>query len=615
MPTDTTTQSVKQPVMVASRARREVDGVAVAEEPATAFAYLRVSSAGQVNKGTDPEGYSIPGQREAVQAKARSLGVAEPMEYVEYGVSGRTTHRPALQQMLADLKELRPTYVIIYDLSRLARNRLDDASLLLKIEASGAKLVSVLENIDSTPAGRLTHGVLAAVNEFRSAGDAEKVMMGLRRKHATGGTVGKAPIGYLNTILRVDGREIRTVEVDPERAPLVKFAFEAYATGIYSLGAIRDLLDEAGLRTPTTPKRPARALVRSAVARMLKDDYYRGIVTFEGAKNTGTHDPLISDGLFEQVQLVLRAHRLSGERTQKHEHYLKGSLYCSCGGRLVFSRIRGHGGIYHYFDCPARRARGTDCRGRYMPVAAIEALVERYYREHELLTSTERADVRRAVQSFAGIKLEIAQQENDRAQLRLAQLKNEQQRLLQLHYRGLVDEDVLAAEQARIEHERAQARKWAEASAHDAKEIHEALEEALTVLRHARSAYDKASPTARRILNQALFTRIHVIDEDITGVEHAPWLAAAKAVAANPGIGRAYAAAQAVEGPRKDLGPEFLQGLGSNIVKMVRMRGLEPPQSYLHTDLNRARLPVPPHPQAGAEVSVSPACGGAWGLW
>ena len=592
MPPDTTTQLVKQPVMVASRARREVDGVAAAEESATAFAYLRVSSAGQVNKGTDPEGYSIPGQREAVQAKARSLGVAEPMEYVEYGVSGRTTHRPALQQMLADLKELRPTYVIIYDLSRLARNRLDDASLLLKIEASGAKLVSVLENIDSTPAGRLTHGVLAAVNEFRSAGDAEKVMMGLRRKHATGGTVGKAPIGYLNTILRVDGREIRTVEVDAERAPLVKFAFEAYASGNYTISALTDLLEEAGLQTPTTAKRPARALVRSAVHRMLRDDYYRGIVTFEGAKNRGTHEPLISDDLFEAVQAALSAHALSGDRTQKHDHYLKGSVFCPCGRRLIFNRVQGHGGIYYYFDCHGRRTKSTVCTNRYMQVAKVEAAVERYYREHELLTSVERDEVRRAVQSFAGIKLEVAQRENGRAQLRLAQLKSEQQRLLQLHYRGLVDEEVLAAEQARIEHERAQARKWAEASAHDAKEIHEALDEALAVLKHAHSAYAKARPTARRILNQALFARIDLINDDVAGVEQTPWVVAAKAVATAAATGPvgAHTAAEAVEGGHNNLGPESLRGLGCNKSNLVRLNGLEPSRGNLPTRPSTLRV-------------------------
>src|SRR5947209_5093895 len=33
----------------------------------------------------------------------------------------------------------------------------------------------------------------------------------------------------------------------------------------------------------------------------------------------------------------------------------------------------------------------------------------------------------------------------------------------------------------------------------------------------------------------------------------------------------------------------------------MRMRGLEPPRTYIHTDLNRARLPIPPHPRALVE--------------
>jgi hypothetical protein len=34
---------------------------------------------------------------------------------------------------------------------------------------------------------------------------------------------------------------------------------------------------------------------------------------------------------------------------------------------------------------------------------------------------------------------------------------------------------------------------------------------------------------------------------------------------------------------------------------VMRMRGLEPPRAEAHTDLNRARLPIPPHPR-GATV-------------
>jgi hypothetical protein len=32
---------------------------------------------------------------------------------------------------------------------------------------------------------------------------------------------------------------------------------------------------------------------------------------------------------------------------------------------------------------------------------------------------------------------------------------------------------------------------------------------------------------------------------------------------------------------------------------LMRMRGLEPPRGCPHTDLNRARLPIPPHPRGG----------------
>ena|GEM_PF-6158771 len=38
------------------------------------------------------------------------------------------------------------------------------------------------------------------------------------------------------------------------------------------------------------------------------------------------------------------------------------------------------------------------------------------------------------------------------------------------------------------------------------------------------------------------------------------------------------------------------RGLSPDI--LMRMRGLEPPRTCIHTDLNRARLPIPPHPQA-----------------
>ncbi len=62
-------------------------------------------------------------------------------------------------------------------------------------------------------------------------------------------------------------------------------------------------------------------------------------------------------------------------------------------------------------------------------------------------------------------------------------------------------------------------------------------------------------------------------------------------VAWRVGAGRVDAGGAALDG-------ETQPPSGSEWSSKMRMRGLEPPPSYLDTDLNRARLPIPPHPQA-----------------
>ena len=72
-------------------------------------------------------------------------------------------------------------------------------------------------------------------------------MKGLVQNASTGGTPMRAPIGYRNTLHRDDlGCEVRDVKIDDERAPLVKWAFTAYAPGNYSLAQIRAELAKRG---------------------------------------------------------------------------------------------------------------------------------------------------------------------------------------------------------------------------------------------------------------------------------------------------------------------------------------------------------------------------------
>ncbi|MGH2911952.1 MAG: recombinase family protein [Solirubrobacteraceae bacterium] len=541
--------------------------------------YLRVSSDGQVNKAHNPEGYSLPAQREGCERHAAGLGAEVIAEFVEAGYSGTNLRRPALQKMLAELPTLKPTYVIFYDLSRVARDDFDALWLLREIEGHGCKLESTLERTDNTPAGRLLYTIMAGVNAFRSRGDAEKVKLGMARKHADGGTMGRAPIGYMNTTERIEGREVRVIKSDPERAPLVKLGFDAFATGNYSLTSLCEMLDEAGLRTPQTPKTAPAPLSRANVHRMLTNDYYIGVVTWDGVKNpNGRHAAIIDEATFKKIGEVLEAHRLSGERNRKHTHYLKGTIYCgSCGRRLVFSQVRGRGGLYEYFGCLSRPGRGQHCAGRHMQTEDVERAVEHYYRTIHL-TRPQREAVRQEVERYAGELAKNAKKESARHAERLRELQRQQQKLLHLHYAGSVDEDVLAAEQDRIKRERAEAHKWANAAVQDFREIKDALKEALALLTDTDIRYEQATPHTRRLLNQALFKALLVLDGEVSEAEPTPWVAAIRALAlpaARPAQ-LAHNAAQTSRGRRRNDHDPLSGAVGLHKTNLVRRAGLEP---------------------------------------
>jgi DNA invertase Pin-like site-specific DNA recombinase len=133
----------------------------------------------------------------------------------------------------------------------------------MTIRASGAQLVSVTENIDETPSGMLLHGIMSSIAEFYSLNLSSEIKKGTGKKAERGAYPGCAPIGYLNRQDLSGGNELRWIEIDPERAPLIRWAFEAYATGDYTLSQLTEALGEQGLRTRATPKRASKPLAQA----------------------------------------------------------------------------------------------------------------------------------------------------------------------------------------------------------------------------------------------------------------------------------------------------------------------------------------------------------------
>jgi site-specific DNA recombinase len=342
-----------------------------------ALAYLRVSDPKQVKREFDPEGISLPQQRRSVRYKADELDAQIIEEFLEPGKSGKTVDkRPEFQRLLATIKERGDIdYVIVDSLSRANRNRYDDAIMMMMLRQAGVTVVSATENIDDTPAGQLLHGILAAVNEFRSNSDGRDVSRKMEQKARIGGTPGRAKIGYLNVTEKFEGRDVATVIVDDQRGPLVKLGFELMATGEYTLDTLHEVLVDAGLCALPRGDAPLQPICRSQVGRMLRDRYYIGYVTFKGVEYVGRHPHLVSDELFQRVQEVLDLHSGAGVRQRTHHHYLKGALRCHrCGCRVIYTVAKQ---TYPYFFCRGRQ-QGI-CDLPYLPVDAVEQAVLDHY--------------------------------------------------------------------------------------------------------------------------------------------------------------------------------------------------------------------------------------------
>ncbi|HYM55811.1 MAG TPA: zinc ribbon domain-containing protein, partial [Solirubrobacteraceae bacterium] len=308
--------------------------------------------------------------------------------------------------------------------------------------------------------------------------------------------------------------------------------------------------------------------------------YYVGVVVYQGRRVTGRHKALVEWDTFDRVQALLSARSVAADRPHKHQHYLRGTLYCAqCGGRLLYSKHRGNGGVYEYFCCIGRSSRkqGGRCDSRHYAVHEVEQAIAEHYRTVHVprtVRDTIWADVRRD----AGERTAVVAKEIERHQRKIKTLTDNQARLVQLSYQGLVTDEVLASEQQRLEAEKLQAQRLLEAAELQARDIETALDGALAKTSTPRATYLASTPLERRLLNQTFFTRI-LVGEDgtIDSAELTPVYSALSAW--KPSLGRPRHL-QAIPSPTNGAesanpDPAF-RDQGSHKTSLVETVGIEP---------------------------------------
>lgn len=154
----------------------------------TTIAYYRVSTQDQ----------SVAMQRRDIQLACEAKGIRlDHQEYIDHGISGARASRPALDQLLLDIKQRQIGTVMVWSLSRLGRSLKHLLTLLEEFESCGVSLISIKEGWDlATPSGRMIFQVLGALSEWEREQIRERVRGGLRAARARGSRLGRPTVPY-----------------------------------------------------------------------------------------------------------------------------------------------------------------------------------------------------------------------------------------------------------------------------------------------------------------------------------------------------------------------------------------------------------------------------------
>lgn len=325
--------------------------------------YIRVSTQEQAK-----EGYSVGEQTERLQKYADAMRWNVYKIYTDPGFTGSNMERPALQNMIRDIKAGRIQKVIVYKLDRLSRSQRDTLELIEDIFlANDCDFVSMNENFDtSTPFGRAMIGILSVFAQLEREQIKERMTMGrvARAKEGKWGGGKEPPFGY--------DYEDGELKINDYEALQVRELYKLALTDI-SPYAITETMNKKGYR--------ARAghWAETSVRRILSSKLYIGYVKFGKEWHKGLHTPIIDTDTFEQVQKIMahrKALKLCNQNPGKATSYLGGLLYCGCCGakydKVTSIKKLNGGNVYKYefFQCQSRGkrkkslVRDPNCRNR-----------------------------------------------------------------------------------------------------------------------------------------------------------------------------------------------------------------------------------------------------------
>jgi site-specific DNA recombinase len=384
---------------------------------ASIVAYLRDS-------GGDDQDLSTAQQQERIETWCADNKVILSKIYTDAARQGSSVEaRDSFLEMIDHFRDpnCRDKGIIIWTLSRFARNQDDAQYYKADLRRRGYIIHSMNDNIPNTTDGKVFEAMIDWMNAKYLEDLSRDIKRGLQHNLKEFGAIsGRPPVGFMlkeKVIgIRRDGspHKVSCWVPNPDLTPLVISAFKMRADG-YGIQQIHDKLQ--------------LYKSRSCYSTFFRNRLYIGELIFGSTVVKDYCEPLIPINIWNKVQELNYQNRpetrkIGRRKAQDHpkratsEFLLSGLLYCQKCGSIMNGHVVHFGGKKRndYYICTGKKARMA-CDALSLPKQYIEDIVIQkltdYIQDPEILTNREQDRALLSASKSAELKASIKLKQKD----------------------------------------------------------------------------------------------------------------------------------------------------------------------------------------------------------
>ncbi|MES3693905.1 recombinase family protein [Mammaliicoccus sciuri] len=357
--------------------------------------YSRVSTSEQSERG-----YSIHEQEQVlIKEVLKHFPGYEYQTYTDSGISGKNIQdRPAMKQLLDDVKANKIEMVLSWKLNRISRSMRDVFNIIHDFKEHGVGYKSISENIDTSEySGEILVTMFGLIGSIERQTLISNVKMSMNAKARQGEAITGRVLGYklaLNPLTQKN-----ELVIDKYEANIVKEIFDLYLNHDKGLKAITTILNQKGYRTIN--HKPFSVF---GVKYILNNPVYKGFVRFNNYQNwsakrrsgksgendvilvKGKHEAIINEEMFDQVHEKLVAKSFKPGRPIGGDSDLRGLIKCpECGNNMVCRRTyyntkkSKERTIKRYYICSLfNRSGSAACHSNSIKAEVVETVIHKH---------------------------------------------------------------------------------------------------------------------------------------------------------------------------------------------------------------------------------------------